>query len=132
MRRVVELVYAVVNSVIAVVLYFQLAGMRIAEWGQLSLIILGLMFGFASVLFGRARAYPQGATQRRTLIAADMVLRGIVFYLFAMALSGAIHFVLVNFGYTPEPAEVIPPQGGSLYRVLDSANARHYVATLFL
>jgi hypothetical protein len=104
MRKVVPLTYALANGALSVALYLQLVGMRIAEWGQLSLVILGLMFGFVSVLYGRARALQQGGPQTRTLLAADLAFRAVVFYIFAVAISAPIHYTLLEFGYTPQPS----------------------------
>lgn len=92
------------------VLYFELAGMRIGAWTQLSLVILGLLIGFTSVLYNRARALPAGSLHRRTLYAGELVLRASVFYLIGLMLAALIHFLLSASGYKPEPAHLIPPQ----------------------
>lgn len=107
--KAMGIAYVTSLMVLLVTLHFELGGMRAAEWAQPALVALALMFGFTSVLYGRARAFNAGRIQRRTLYAADRALRAIVFYLLAFALTAVIHFFLVNSGYSPEPRTLKGP-----------------------
>lgn len=51
---------------------------------------LALLFGFAGVLYGRARAYPAGREQRRCLYAAERALQASLLFMLAGAVGTAV------------------------------------------
>jgi len=51
---------------------------------------LAAFFGFSALLYNRARAYPAGAVQRRSLHAADLAMHATMLYLVALILGAII------------------------------------------
>ena len=72
-------------------------------------IVLGLMIAFTGLMYNRARAYPEGKLQRRSLLAAETGLKAICFALVAVAIGGLIFYVFSLQG-------IQPTQGVSLFR----------------
>jgi hypothetical protein len=66
--------------------------MRVRELGPVLLPVLAVFVGFSALLYNRARAYPDGPIQRRSLYAADEVMKSTVLYLFGLMLGGLITF----------------------------------------
>lgn len=71
---------------------------------------LGLLAAMTSLLFNRARAYPSGKTQRRTLLAAELLLRATIVAAFGAIISALIFPYLASSGYTPVTGEMMPTQ----------------------
>ncbi len=109
-RFVMEAMWLLSFGVVNAVIFSELANMRIGAWTQLSLVILGLLIGFTSVLYNRARALPAGRLHRRTIYAGELVLRAAVLYLVGMMLAALIHYLLWAAGYKAESSEVVIPR----------------------
>ena len=56
---------------------------------------------FASLLYNRARAHPEGTRQWQTLMAAEEALASTLLFFVGMALAAAVFIPLVKFGYEP-------------------------------
>ena len=111
-------IYVASQAALVVTLSYELFGMRIGEWAQVGLVVLALMFAYTSVLYGRARAYEQGPVKRRTLYAADLALRALIFYLIAVALIAIVHLLLVQAGFEPEPRNLNKPEPSHIWPVV--------------
>lgn len=87
-----------------------LSAMRISpqDFGTQGLIVLGLMFGFTSLFYSRASAFPDNPIRRRSLVIAELALRSTVWFLVGFLLLELVLFWLVEFGYEPQPSKGWP------------------------
>ena len=97
------------SAVLAIVL-FRLGNMHLEGLLPFGGIVLGLLFGFTSLILNRARAYPPGATQRRSLLAGELSFRATLTYTLGAVLTTFIYYVLSNFGYHTTPLNNYPTQ----------------------
>lgn len=71
---------------------------------------LALLAAMTSLLYNRARAYPPGKTQRRTLLAAELSLRALVMAICGVVLAAFIFPYLISLGFQTTPWMKIPLQ----------------------
>lgn len=71
---------------------------------------LALSVAMTSLLFNRARAYPAGPLQRRTLVAAELSLRATLLLVFGAVLTAMIFPFIQAAGYQPTPMDKMPTQ----------------------
>jgi hypothetical protein len=74
-------------------------------------VAIGLLFGFTSLQFNRARAYRSSSVQRRTLFAAELSFRATLAFTLGAIVTAILFRFLVDSGYVPTPASKIPTQG---------------------
>lgn len=97
-RRVSVLVYRamygtlflLVSAAFFTVLYTFLVSAQFLALAAVYAPTLALLFGFASVLYGRSRAFPSGPEQRRCLYAAERALQAALLFMVAGALGAVI------------------------------------------
>ena len=95
------LLVAVVNGAVVI----HLANMQLDGLPTLIGVILALMAATTSLLFNRARAYPAGAVQRRTLLSAELFLRATLLAMVGSMVVFSVFFPLKLFGYEPVPID---------------------------
>ena len=71
---------------------------------------LALLAAITSLLFNRARAYPMGKMQRRTLLTAELLLRATIVAALGAIITALIFPYLASLGYKPVTGEMIPTQ----------------------
>lgn len=76
---------------------------------------LGLLIGFTGLMFNRARAYPEGKIQRRSIFAAEMGLKAIGLQVVAISIGGVIFYVLTITHIRPNFLLTIYKQNLFLY-----------------
>ena len=69
----------------------------------MTLPLLVVFYGFASVLFVRGRALAAGAWQTRSLYAAERAMQATVWYLLGIFLGVAVYALLKNLGMGLDP-----------------------------
>ena len=62
-----------------------------------------LLIAFTSLLFNRARAWPAGATQRRSLIAGEILLRALFLTVLTIIISLGITYFMPKNAYLSHP-----------------------------
>ena len=67
--------------------------------------LLVVFYGFASVLFVRGRALAAGAWQTRSLYAAELAMQATVWYLLGILLGVMVYALLKNLGIAFDSAE---------------------------
>jgi len=100
------IILAVVNSA----LLFRLGNMQLEGLPTFIGAALALLTATTSLLFNRARAYPAGPVQRRSLLAAELVLRATLLAFLGAVLIALFFPLLQSAGYQPTPAEKWPKQ----------------------
>jgi hypothetical protein len=70
--------------------------------------MLVVFYGFASLLYSRARALAKGKGQMRTLYAAERAVQGMIWYLFGIILGTSLYGILVRVGVTFDPSAPSP------------------------
>ena len=108
--RVLDAVQIVLFSILCSVVAFRLGNMQLDGLLTFGGAFLGVLFGFTSLMYNRARTYPRGPTQRRSIFAAELVLRATLSYAFGAVFCAAIFFCLQELGYHPTPANKYPTQ----------------------
>lgn len=68
--------------------------LQIKDIAPYFLSVLAAFYAFTAVLYNRARAYPDGPTQRRSLLAAEEALRATMLYLVFLILGAVITYFL--------------------------------------
>lgn len=76
---------------------------------------LGLLIGFTGLMFNRARAYPEGKVQRRSIFAAEMGLKAIGLQVVAISMGGVIFYLLTITHVSPNYTLSIYKQHWLLY-----------------
>lgn len=71
---------------------------------------LALAVAITSLMFNRARAYPVGPLQRRTLLAAELCLRSTLLLILGAVLTAMIFPFVHAAGYQPTPMDKLPTQ----------------------
>ncbi len=89
-RTMYVILYFLVSALFFVIIYEFLASARFLALAAVYSPTLALLFGFSSVLYGRARAYPAGAEQRRCLYAAERALQAALLFMVAGSLGALI------------------------------------------
>jgi hypothetical protein len=87
---------------------FRLGNMQLEGMPAVAGISLGLMFAFTSLMYNRARAYSEGQTQRRTLRAGELALRGTLAFVLCIIYSSIAFYLLSDSGYGPTPLNYYP------------------------
>ena len=83
-------------------LWFRLASMRLDGLPTIAITSLAIGIGYTSLLYGRARALEDGAWRRRSLVAAEKALRGVMFHIVCLIFGMLIFSQLITQGYTPK------------------------------
>lgn len=86
-RSMYAALYLIVSAMFFTALYRFFVTGRFLAIGAVYAPTLALLFGFSSVLYGRARAYPNGPQQRRCLYAAERALQATLLFMLAGALG---------------------------------------------
>jgi fumarate reductase subunit D len=99
-------------SVVVIVAMMYTTTMRVSDVAPALLPILAAFFAFSALLYNRARAYPDGPIQRRSLYAADEALTATILYLLGLMFGALITFGLAdaNFKVSKTPAFGDPQQ----------------------
>lgn len=99
-----------VFSAMNVYVTFRLGNMQLEGLPAFAGAAIALMLAFTALMYNRARAYPDGPTQRRSLLAAEKGLEAVLQAL------GTFIFIAIVFSqlqwsgsYPPTPIEKIPP-----------------------
>lgn len=82
--------YLLVSGMFFTALYRFLVTARFFAIAAVYAPALALLFGFAGILHGRARAYPAGPEQRRCLYAAERAFQAILLFMLAGALGTSV------------------------------------------
>lgn len=101
------LVVGVVNGTFVV----RLANMQLDGLPTFGAATLALAIAITSLMFNRARAYPVGPLQRRTLLAAELCLRSTLLLVLGAVLTAMIFPFVQAAGYLPTPMDKSPTQG---------------------
>ena len=101
---------AVVVSVINATLLMRLGNMQLEGLPTFVGAALALLAATTSLMFNRARAYPAGRVQRRSLLAAELTLRATFLSVVGAVLAAIIFPTLQSSGYVPTPADKLPTQ----------------------
>jgi hypothetical protein len=105
-----KLIEIVIVGVVPVLTVFRLGNMQLDGVVAAFAGGLALLAAMTSLLFNRARAYPAGKTQRRTLLAAELLLRATIVAAFGAIISALIFPYLASSGYAPVTGEMMPTQ----------------------
>jgi hypothetical protein len=84
--------------VVSVVMRYTIT-MTVDKVAPVLLPILAAFFAFSALLYNRARAYPDGPIQRRSLYAADEALTATILYLLGLMFGALVTFFLSNSDY---------------------------------
>lgn len=101
-------------AAIFTVVLFRLGNMQLDGLLPFAGGAVALLFGFTSLQFNRARAYPAGPTQRRSLVVAELSLRSTLSFVLGAALTAVIFAFLAHSSYVPTPAARLPTQWGPI------------------
>ena len=71
---------------------------------------LALLAAITSLMFNRARAYPVGPVQRRSILAAELMLRATFLAITGAVFAAIIFSMLLSYGYLPTPVNSFPTQ----------------------
>jgi hypothetical protein len=89
-RAMYGALFLLVSALFFTALYTFLVGAQFLALAAVYAPTLALLFGFSSVLYGRARAFPSGPEQRRCLYAAERALQAALLLMVAGALGAVI------------------------------------------
>jgi hypothetical protein len=78
---------------------------QIREVAPFFLPTLAGFVSFSALLYNRARAYPEGAIQRRSLFAANEALNATILYLVALLVGTFVTFTIYGSGTAPQRRE---------------------------
>ena len=109
-QTVIEIAQTTLLSTVTAIVLFRLGNMQLEGLLPFGGAVLGLLFGFTSLTFNRARAYSAGSTQRRSLMAAELSLRATLSYTLGAILAAFIFFTLASLGYKATPLDNWPTQ----------------------
>jgi len=101
---------AAIVAVVNVFVLFRLGNMQLEGMATAIGAVLALLAATTSLLFNRARAYPAGAVQRRSLLAAELSLRATFAAAFGAVITAIIFPMLQSSGYAPTPINEYPTQ----------------------
>lgn len=101
---------SVVVGVVNGTLLIRLGNMQLDGLLTFGAATLALSVAMTSLLFNRARAYPAGPLQRRTLLAAELSLRSTLLLVFGAVLTAMIFPFVQAAGYQPTPMDKMPTQ----------------------
>ena len=87
--------------VLLLVTWLRLGNMEIEGVPTFAGLMLGLMFGFTSLMYNRARTYPAGATQVQSVFAAEHGLHATVSFAMGSLLYATIFLGLNELGFRP-------------------------------
>ena len=102
--------YEVFLCLVLTVVLFRLGNMQLEGLLTFGGITAGLLFGFTSLLYNRARSFPSGPTERRSLFAAELALRSTLSFVLGSAITAMIYFFLANSSYVATPIQNLPTQ----------------------
>lgn len=106
----VELIQLLVFSFLSAGCILRLGNMQLDGLLQFGAVVLALLFAFTSLTFNRARAFPNGPTQRRTLYAADLAFGATLSCTFGTSIAVVAYFLFSKSGYVPTPPDECPSQ----------------------
>jgi hypothetical protein len=108
-RKFIEFFQDIFFSIVAALVVFRLGNMQLEGLPTFAGVSIGLLFGFTSLQFNRARAYRSGPIQRRTLYAAELSFRATLVFTLG-AIVTAIIFRFLADGYVATPPSKMPTQ----------------------
>ena len=88
----------------------RLANMQLESLPTFGAATLALSIAITSLMFNRARAYPVGPLQRRTLLAAELCFRSTLLLVLGAVLTAMIFPFVQAAGYQPIPMDKFPTQ----------------------
>lgn len=100
----------VILSALQVFTLFRLGNMQLDGLLAFAGATAALLFGFTSLQFNRARAYPTGPTQRRSLVVAELALRSTLAFVMGAAIAAVLFSLLID-AYSPRPWTGYPRLG---------------------
>lgn len=101
-----SVVVGVVNGTFVV----RLSNMQLEGLPTFGGAMLALVIAITSLMFNRARAYPVGPLQRRTLLAAELCLRATLLLILGAVLTAMIFPFVLAAGYMSTPMDKWPTQ----------------------
>lgn len=112
--RLISALEHVVVGVVSATFFVRLSHMQLDGFLTFGGAILALAVALTSLMFNRARAYPDGALQRRTLLAAELGLRSTLLLLVGAASTAMIFPFVQAFGYQPTSIDKLPTEWGPI------------------
>lgn len=109
-KILVELVQLFVLGLISAGCILRLGNMQLDGLVQLGAVVLALLYAFTSLTFNRARAFPNGPSQRRALYAADLAFGATLSCTFGTSIAVVAYFLFSKSGYVPTPPDDWPSQ----------------------
>jgi len=110
LRSFVEVTYEGFLAIVLTIVLFRLGNMQLDGLLTFGALTSGLLFGFTSLLYNRARAFPSGPVQRRTLFAAELALRSTLSFVLGASLTAVIYFFLASSSFVATPSQKLPTQ----------------------
>jgi hypothetical protein len=110
-RKAIEFFQDIFFSILSALVVFRLGNMQLDGLATFAGVTIGLLFGFTSLQFNRARAYRSGPVQRRTLFAAELSFRATLAFTFGAIVTAIIFKFLAEGGYVATPPNKLPTQG---------------------
>lgn len=104
------LVESVVVGTVTGILFVRLSNMQLDGLLTFGAGAIALTVAITSLMFNRARAYPDGPLQRRTLLAAELSLRSTLSLAIGAVLTAMIFPFVQAVGYQPTPMDKFPTQ----------------------
>lgn len=102
-QRVASALQRLVMAVVATMGFLKIAWMNFDGLPTLAASVFGVFVATTSLLYNRARAYPTGKVQRRTLFAAEHCLRATLLLVVGVACT-AVLFWFIPASFKADPA----------------------------
>lgn len=112
--RAIEGTQQVLLAAIVTVAIFRLGNMQLDGLLTFAGGFSALLFGFASLMFNRARAYAAGPIQRRSLVVAELALRSTLSFVLGAGVTALFFAVLAHSSYVPTSPSRYPTQIGPI------------------
>ena len=109
LRKSIELFQDIFFSALTALVLFRLGNMQLDGLPTFAGVSIGLLFGFTSLQFNRARAYRSGPVQRRSLFAAELSFRATLAFTLGAIITTTVFRFLAE-AYVPTPPSKIPTQ----------------------
>lgn len=97
-------------GIVNTTLFFRFGNMHLEGLTAFIGAILALLAATTSLLFNRARAYPSGPIQRRSLLAAELCLRATFLAAIGASIAAIAYPFMISLGYLPTPMNKYPTQ----------------------
>ena len=109
-KVLIESVKLLLMVIVSVGCVLRLGNMQLDGLPQLAAVVVGLLFAFTSLTFNRARAFPNGRTQRRALYAADLAFGASLSCVAGICIAAVTYFYFDKQGYKATPPDKFPTQ----------------------